>query len=222
MSVNNNGYLNIEANDDAVANNLRSTASTWLNTKESSQVVNSNLSSENYSISLLADTYYDQGYDNADDPGSPELPTYNNVGSGGYYENYSTYDADIYIESTAYDAYAEGCNYGDYGNYCDAYVEAVYFYWTKNNDGVTQMTGTETGLISPWVMAAQYNTLVKKVNSATGSKIDRVSYLEFITADAYNAVANVLGVANVSRGTKITVQHLYLLQTAFNGKGYTK
>lgn len=229
MSANN--WINSPNISKIIEENLNYSKTSWLNSPMIENIISNNLN-DGITYSSRASTYgYGRSYSNYSQ--SYGEYSYNNSGSGGYYDDYGDgYDADIYIEGGGYDAYAEYNDYSNYGDYSDYddynnyynyynYSKTnVYFYWTKNNDGTTKMTGSETGLISPWAMTIQVNYLIDLINTYANKNISKVSQGSPLTASKYNEIASALGVANLTAGTKITVQHFYILQTSFNSKGY--
>ena len=227
MSVNTSDWLSIDSNEieEEVTDNLIFQNSSWLNNTITTNIIANNIEAPMVYSSRGATPYYIDSnlYEDYTDSNYGNDDAYGNSGSGGYYDNYSDgYDANIYLENGGYDAYAQGSysdysDYSDYGNYSKT---MIYFYWTKDNDAVTQMTGSETGSISPWAMAVQVNTLIGLVNTHASKSIATVNTNDLLTATKYNEIASALGVANVAVGTKITVQHFYQLQTAFNAKKY--
>lgn len=209
---------------------LNKTSSSWLNSIDIIKTISDKIGIPD-SRNLLppSSTFarvYDKGYSNYR---YHDSSYYNTGGYRDYNNNYRDYgyNENIYQESTGYRAYGRYGNYYNYGDYDDYdnysnyynYTN-VYFYWTKNNDGTTVMTGSETGLISPWAMAVQMNKLIGLVNKYCGRSIATVSTGSLLTAAKYNEVASALGVSQLSAGTKITVQHFYVLQTTFNSKGF--
>lgn len=216
---------------------LNKTSSSWLNSIDIIKTISDKIGIPDSRSLLLPPpsstfarrTYgrhYDRGYSNYR---YSDSSYYNTGGYRDYNNNYRDYgyNENIYQESTGYRAYGRYGNYSDYYDYYDYgnysnynnYTN-VYFYWTKNNDGSTVMTGSETGLISPWAMAVQMNKLIGLVNKYCGRSIATVSTGSLLTAAKYNEVASALGVSQLSAGTKITVQHFYVLQTTFNSKGF--
>lgn len=237
MSANN--WLNSSNISKIIEENLTYSKTSWLNNSVIENIISNNLNDESV-YSSKASTYgYGRSYSNYYDTSYGNRGEYGNSSSGGYYSNYGDgYRADIYNRAGGYDAYGAYGNYnnsgygnytdggyGNYGNYDDYYNYSktnIYFYWTKNNDGITKMTGSETGLISPWAMAIQVNYLIDLINTYANRNISKVSQGSPLTASKYNEIASALGVANLTAGTKITVQHFYILQTSFNSKGYYK
>ena len=203
---------------------LNKTSSSWLNSIDIIETISDKIGIPD-SRNLLppSSTFarvYGRGYSNY---GYADSSYYNTGGYRDYNNNYRDYgySENIYQESTGYRAYGRYGNYSDYYDYYDYGNYAnVYFYWTKNNDGSTNMTGNETGLISPWAMAVQMNKLIGLVNRYCGKSIATVSTGGLLTAAKYNEVASALGVSQLSAGTKITVQHFYVLQTTFNAKKF--
>ena len=229
MSANN--WINSPNISKIIEENLNYSKTSWLNSSTIENIISNNLN-DGITYSSKTSTYgYGRSYSNYSQ--SYGEYSYNNSGSGGYYDDYGDgYDADIYIEGGGYDAYAEYNDYNNYGDYSDYddynnyynyynYSKTnIYFYWTKNNDGTTKMTGSETGLISPWAMTIQVNYLIDLINTYANKNISKVNQGSPLTASKYNEIASALGVANLTAGTKITVQHFYILQTSFNSKGY--
>ena len=230
MSANN--WINSPNISKIIEENLNYSKTSWLNNSIIENIISNNLN-DGIPYPSKASTYaYGRMYDDYN-VYYRDNDIYGNSGSGGYYDDYGDgYNADIYIESGGYDAYAEYNNYSDYNDYSDYddynnynnyynYSKTnVYFYWTKNNDGTTKMTGSETGLMSPWAMTIQVNYLIDLINTYANKNISKVSQGSPLTASKYNEIASALGVANLTAGTKITVQHFYILQTSFNSKGY--
>lgn len=219
--------------DDATALNIENNLyypepSNWLNTNEAVQTISENTGTSynqatpmSGSARAYTQDLYDEGYSNYGYDDSSVSGYYNTGGYKDYTNTYSNdgYSEDVYLESSGYGAYGESC-YSDYSNYSNYSKIFVYFYWTKNNDGVTQMAGNETGQMSPWAMAVQANALIDLVNTYGKVSIAHVAVNELLTASKYNEIATVIGATSVSAGTKITVQHFYKLQTAFNNKKY--
>ena len=215
---------------------LNKTSSSWLNSIDIIKTISDKIGIPDSRSLLLPPSstfasrtygrHYDRGYSNYR---YSDSSYYSTGGYRDYNNNYRDYgyNENIYQESTGYRAYGRYGNYYNYGDYDDYdnysnyynYTN-VYFYWTKNNDGTTVMTGSETGLISPWAMAVQMNRLIGLVNKYCGRSIATVSTGSLLTAAKYNEVASALGVSQLSAGTKITVQHFYVLQTTFNSKGF--
>ena len=234
MSANLSNWM-VEDTFSTIENNLSNEHSSWINSEEANSTISkrtmtsqnpkataaSTFSARAYSASSYDNSYSNYGYDDSSVCG------YYNTGGGSYSQYYDEYgySQDTYIESSGYDAY--GASYSEYSCYSDYYYDygnysktMVYFYWTKNNDGVTNMTGSETGAMSPWAMAVQMNKLIGLVNTHASKSIGTVSAGTAMTYSKYNEVANAIGAATVTQGTKITVQHFYKLQTTFNSKGY--
>ena len=230
-----NDWLNSSNISKIIEENLNYSKTSWLNNSIIENIISNNLN-DGITYPPKASVYASYGRSYSNYTQSYGETPYSNAGSGGYYDNYGDgYRADIYIEAGGYDAYAEYNNYSDYNDYSDYddynnynnyynyynYSKTnIYFYWTKNNDGTTKMTGSETGLISPWAMAIQVNYLIDLINTYANRNISKVSQGSPLTASKYNEIASALGVANLTVGTKITVQHFYILQTSFNSKGY--
>lgn len=232
MSANLSIWLADERNVENTSNNLTPTLSPWLADSNYNNNASQNLQitpSSTYSLASSGARAYGQYFESSYDAHGDDGSGYNN-----YQYSVTSYSDDgyaIYIESGGHDAYGNApysnysnysvyYNYGDYSNYYNYSRVLATFYWTKNNDGSTRMTGTETGLISTWAMAVQVNTLINLVNKVRGTSIATVTTGTLLTANLYNQIANAISATTITQGTKITVSHFYNLQQVFNSRNY--